>query len=258
MKKQTILQLNQLNKDFYNKISKEFSQTRSYYWNGWHKLSQFLREELSQHTQPTILDLGCGNGRFAEFLQEILNGKKFSYVGCDNSEKLLSIAQEKITLIIDDAELKKLDLVKTTLDDSLQEKLNHKRYHLITLFGVMHHIPSADLRISLLQQLSHLLNHNGLIIFTAWQFQNDQRVFERQSPPNKIGLDESDLEAGDYILDWRKGKVAYRYCHQTDHRELENIIAQSNMDLVDQFYADGKTDQLNFYVILRKKAVEDV
>ena len=47
-----------------------------------------------------VLDLGCGNGRFAEFLAQNLDQNiKIEYVGIDSSGELLELAQKHLSKI---------------------------------------------------------------------------------------------------------------------------------------------------------------
>ncbi|WP_281624914.1 hypothetical protein [Senegalimassilia anaerobia] len=47
----------------------------------------------------------------------------------------------------------------------------------------------------------------------------------------------------------------YRYCHHFDEPEIERLLAMvaDSADLVSRFEADGKTGNLNEYVVLRVK-----
>jgi hypothetical protein len=60
--------LNALNQSFYSESAEEFAATRSASWPGWRKLLPLLREKRN----AAILDVGCGNARFASFLSATL------------------------------------------------------------------------------------------------------------------------------------------------------------------------------------------
>mgnify|MGYP000004235310 CR=1 FL=1 len=80
----TIAQLNALNRDFYRVAGEDFDRTRGKPWPGWARLLPYLRldtvpdsHEGFQSNTPTgatlsVLDVGCGNGRFGAFLIEAL------------------------------------------------------------------------------------------------------------------------------------------------------------------------------------------
>lgn len=246
MNLKTIKKLNKINSDFYKAIADEFSETRHYHWKGWDNLVSFLKISSLQ-----VLDMGCGNGRFGQFL---IN-KKFSdflYCGVDNSNELLKIAKNNLKNV-ENARFENIDIVESLLNNSLEEKLPSEKYDLITLFGVLHHIPSFELRKKLIEELSLKLKKNGLLVLTSWQFPMEDRFNKKIIKPEKLNLKPTELYKNDYILDWKKGKTAYRYCHFTDDSEINEIMENiENISLFDEFLADGSNNKLNRYFILKK------
>ena len=61
----------------------------------------------------------------------------------------------------------------------------------------------------------------------------------------------------DYLLGWQDTQGPHRDCHHFDEPEIERLLAMSVADsagvLVSRFEADGKTGNLNEYVVLRVK-----
>src|SRR3989304_8489405 len=96
MKVSTIRQLNEFNARFYQLTAEEFSKTRGFYWQGWKELLSFLTPLVKGKTQFKALDVGCGNGRFGEFLFQQVAHKKLIYHGLDNSLELLEYAKKKL------------------------------------------------------------------------------------------------------------------------------------------------------------------
>ncbi|MEA3355092.1 MAG: class I SAM-dependent methyltransferase [Patescibacteria group bacterium] len=235
MDKKTIKILNQLNIDFYKKTQEYFNTSRQFNWSGWKKLLVYLQGPSLQ-----VLDVGCGNGRFGEFL--VNNHKKIDYTGIDNNQYLLDVAREKLPK----AKLIKQDILKPI-------KLKCK-FDLIVLFGVLHHVPGKETRLQLIKDLSKLLNRDGLLVFTNWHFNKFKRFNSYVVPFSKVGLKKEAIEDGDYILDWKKGVKAFRYCHLMSKDELEWIKKKLKMKLVDEYIADAKSGQGNKYVVLRNHA----
>lgn len=252
MDKNTIIQLNQLNQRFYLTIAKEFSDTRSQAWTGWLQLLPSLNQLLNTSHDLSVLDVGCGNGRFAQFLQEQLQ-QKFQYWGLDNNQQLLDLARSKLLGLNIDLNFANLDLIDALLNDQLLKKIQQFSPNVVTLFGVMHHIPTQQLRTKLLRQLSSLLQPESLIIFTCWQFADDRKFQHKIVDPQSVGINPSQLEPNDYILDWQRGQAAYRYCHHLTQSEIEQLLVDSNLELIDTYRADGKTNQLNRYIIAKPK-----
>ena len=81
----------------------------------------------------------------------------------------------------------------------LNDNLNLKSYDVAVCFGVMHHIPTAELREKLLKELTK----SKIAIVSFWQFSQDERIFNKAkettvSAKDKLGL--QNLEENDYFL----------------------------------------------------------
>lgn len=249
-----IRRLNELNRQFYQQVAPSFSSSRSYYWQGWNKLVPYLQElgkELK--TQLRVLDVGCGNGRFAAFIADQLTELDFFYFGLDNSKKLLEIAKSHDLMNYIEAKFIELDLVESLLEGNFRLKLKTFKPNFITALGVIHHIPSHQLRQQFLLQLAEVLNPNGFLVFTTWNFLESKRFNKKIKDPAIFDLDPQELEEHDVILDWQRGETAYRYCHYTNHQELEKLVKATNLTQVSQFKADGKSGKLNTYTVLQKQ-----
>lgn len=235
---QTVTQLNQLNQKFYGQIAKDFDQTRQQPWSGWQQLLPLIEKSFPEELR--VLDVGCGNGRFANFLQQSLPNHQVEYFGIDSSEELLSKAKEQT--LLSTAKFAYHDLLHVdlaTLDQS---------FDLIVMFGVLHHIPSFELRQQLLLQLSKVLSPNGLLVFTAWQFDTLPNILERSKLlAAKHQIETTDLEPNDFLLDWQRGSHAIRYCHLTSDEELTQLTEPLQLQKVKSYFADGKNQHTNLY-----------
>ncbi len=259
MRKTIIKLLNQLNLDFYRQISVDFSQSRNFSWQGWSKFLQFLPKK--QNLQ--ILDIACGNGRFVDFLQQNFN-LNFSYLGLDSSGELLEIARKKYPKV----KFELVDLVEKLLKNEKQIIDIQKKFDLIVVFGLTHHLASTKLKELLFKNLKMSLSDGGLIIVSNWQFAREKDRFAKNilTWSKIIGNWQIDfgqkikliylwlhLTKNDYLLDWRKGlqaHQAFRYCHQIDEEEMFQLVSASGLRIVDSFFADGKSGKLNQYFLL--------
>jgi tRNA (uracil-5-)-methyltransferase TRM9 len=253
MNKTLVRQLNHLNQQFYQQVATSFSESRSYYWQGWNKLVPYLQElAKNNHNKITVLDIGCGNGRFGSFVAEQLPDIKVKYIGVDNSPELLEIAKQQQPTENATTDFIKLDIIESLLAGNLVEKLTSSSPHFITALGVLHHIPSFDLRQQFIIQLAETLSRPGYLAFTTWNFLDTKRFAKKIVDPIQIDLDSKKLEKHDVILDWKRGQTAYRYCHYTDEEELKTLAKASLLEQVSQFKADSKSGKLNTYTILKK------
>jgi SAM-dependent methyltransferase len=188
------------------------------------------------HSPLSVLDVGCGNGRFGVFLSQHL-GKELRYHGMDNNHTLLERARQSLENV--DAQLEQRDIVEQPPETGT--------FDLVVLFGVMHHLPGAERRLMLMKALADRLAPDGLLVFTCWRFYEYPRFRERIVPmPDNLHP-----EPGDYLLDWRRGSKALRYCHYVDDEDLNRLIEASGLRPILQYRADGHSDDMNLYTILK-------
>lgn len=239
----TINAIKALNEDFYNKVSNDFNRTRQKEWEGWKRIVKLIKK----YKQPSILDVGCGNGRFLDFLLQSKIDFK-SYCGIDSSEKLLKIARSKYDA--QNITLKKQDIL---------EKLDiNGKFDVIVMFGLLHHIPSKELRYKLINQLLDLTNNGGFLAVSVWSFmdsseygskiKSNNEVIEYLSNKLRFKISKLDFEENDFVLGWGDPNRAYRYCHYFDNAELAemlNIFRNYKAVLLD---VKAGNDQLNKYI----------
>lgn len=270
MQKQTIKQLNQLNKNFYQNVADDFSDSRQYFWAGWGKIIAHLKKISQNKKKIKVLDIGCGNARFAQFLQS--QKINYTYFGLDNSTKLLEIAQKTLNTNHINNQLVQFDLVENLLKKQKIVWPFFHKFDLIVAFGLTHHLPGSNLRLNFFQSLAKILNKDGLLIISNWQFVTDERfkkniltwqeikTHSQLKFLQKIKLKNllKKLEHNDFLLDWRKQdksnpqELAIRYCHFLDKKTSEKLVKKSGYTIIDQFYADGKSQKLNHYFVLKK------
>ena len=270
MQEKTIKQLNQLNKNFYQIVADDFSDSRQYSWQGWQKIPKFLEKNLKKSKKIKVLDIACGNARFAQFLQK--EKFDFDYFALDNSQKLIDIAQETLNKENITSKLFNFDLIDNYLDNKKIIWPVDEKFDLIVAFGLTHHLPSHELRLKFLKNLKNLLTQDGLLIISNWQFANDQRFqknilnWQKIKKNQKLNIFQKlrlktllkKLEKNDFFLDWRKSKEkelikpAIRYCHFINEKESLSLSQKSGYKIIKTFFADGKSAQLNQYFVLKK------
>ena len=120
---------------------------------------------------------------------------------------------------------------------------------MISCFATLHHIPSRELRVQLVEFVRQRLAPNGLFILSNWQFLNSDKLRARIQPWEQIGLSTHDVDEGDYLLDWRRGGEGLRYAHHFSEQELAGLAAQCGFTVADSFYSDGEGGRLGLYQI---------
>lgn len=222
-----------LNKIFYERNAQSFSDTRQYWWKGWKELVKYF-DELN-FNPISILDLGCGNGRFGEFIKERYPG--IEYTGIDFSSELIKKSENDIGNF-QVVNITDLEAIKTL-----------GQYDLVVMMAVLHHIPSRKLRSEIIDELYNHLKPDGMMVMTFWQFMNDKTLSDKVVPWSELEIDEDALEDGDKLLSWGGDKTNLRYCHNFSKQEQVEYLSDKNV--VGKFEADGKTGQLNSYYLIR-------
>ena len=240
-----IKQIVKLNNEFYQLISKDFSRTRQKPWEGWGRVVKNIKKYISKEvifsenskeeteikkSKPSklkisVLDIGCGNGRFCEYVHDYFTD--FSYTGIDINNDLLSEGKEKC---------KNLKGVKSKFlkkDIILDINKIRGKYDVLCNFGVTHHLPNDDFREKWFQSLLNLskeVPESSMIVLTFWNF--------TKMP-------------GDYLVSWGEGVEKPRYCHKYSSKEISDLIKmykQNSFKLIDRYIADNK----NLYLIFGK------
>jgi len=228
-----------LNRQFYTRFGDSFSATRRRIQPGVRRVLGMLKGDES------ILDLGCGNGELARELAR--RGHRGPYLGVDFSLALLREAEaqsEGPSARFMEVDLTQLSVFSNQL--SVSGGWSH-----ITAFAVLHHIPSHDLRLGILRVVNQLLKKDGLFIHSNWQFLNSKKLKGRIQPWQTIDLSESQVDAGDYLLDWRQGGQGLRYVHHFDEKELAELAESSHFQVLDTFHSDGEGGRLGMYQMWR-------
>ncbi len=239
-----------VNRRFYDRFAADFDHRRQRPWPGWQRVISHLG---STSGPASVLDVGCGNGRFASCLAERWP-TSWSYVGLDGCAELLAIAAERLAGLTETPVLRHIDILGQSLGDALE----NAHFDLITLFGVLHHVPGSDERRRLLRRLGARLNPGGMLALSVWRLDRSPR-FDRlevswasygatRSHQGLPPFDTDELDPGDALLSWSGRSDHPRYCHFPNDDEIADWIDISP-PLVDRFEADGPSQRDNLYLL---------
>jgi 2-polyprenyl-3-methyl-5-hydroxy-6-metoxy-1,4-benzoquinol methylase len=122
-------------------------------------------------------------------------------------------------------------------------------WSVVTMFAVLHHIPSVDLRLEILRTVRQLVNTKGKFILSNWQFLNSERLKGRIQSWEAASLSAVQVDPGDYLLDWRSGGTGIRYAHHFAETELAELARASEFRVEETFHGDGDTGNLSVYQV---------
>ncbi len=214
----------------YNKIAKDFSNTRATFWEELNFIKGLIKEN------DKILDLGCGNGRFFEQL----DGKNISYTGSDTSEELLNIARQKYE--------SNVKFIKT---EGINLPFEDNSFDTIFSFAVLHHIPSKKLRGQFIKEAHRVLKSDGTLVISVWNLWQRKFInFIIKYTFLKIFM-LANLDFKDIYLNFGKYKKS-RFLHAFTKRELKKILEKNYFKIKKIEEIKRKSGYSNFIVIAKK------
>ncbi len=248
MNMRTIAALNAVNRRFYRRHWQAFDRSRRQPWPGWGRTFELFSRHHRCDRPHRILDVGCGNGRWLAFL----SARDFApglYCGVDASLDLLLAARRRArrTALPHPPLWVAADVV-----ESLPPVAGGEGFCCIAVFGLLHHVPEARLRRSLLAALAARLAAGGMLVVTYWRFAGRRRFASRAIPWSRLPeIDRGDLDGDDRLLAWGS-EGGLRYCRAVGEREAVADLDGLGLERLASFLADGDGGELNRYYVLRR------
>lgn len=248
-----------LNRRFYEQVALFFDETRQDWTPGLRAILPYFRS--AGKDRVSVLDVGCGNGRFARLLEKA--GILASYTGVDGNGTLLELAQQSTANLGGvDCEFIQAELSNSSWLSGLgeagrgensrtrnpAESVEVPNFDVVLCTATLQHLPGYALRLRLIRDFRQL--STGYVILSFWQFLSSERFRSKLIDPDAVGIIAVELEPGDGLLPWRQGIESVRYVHQVDEAELGQLAADSGQTVLHTFRADGKESDLNLYAVL--------
>lgn len=102
----------------------------------------------------------------------------------------------------------------------------------------------------------------GFIGVSFWEFMNNEALASKAHITHAQALkdlelstsEQAQLEEGDFFLGWKDTTRSYRYCHNFTRSEIDDLLARcsASAKLIARFHADGRTNDLNEYIVLQR------
>jgi SAM-dependent methyltransferase len=233
-----------LNRKFYSSFAHAFSSSRT--------ANDPLLLSILPCIPPaaTVLDVGCGNGRLALLLDRERPASE--YVGLDSVPELIELARSNTD------RLERVTATFETVDVSepgWTRVLGGAMFDCIAALAVIHHIPGSDGRARLVRQMVDALAPAGSVILSTWQFLDSSRQRRKIVSWRRVNIAESELDAGDYLIEWRRGGRGLRYCHLVDEAEVCRLAAACGLRVARTFRAGGREGNLSLVACLTRPVV---
>ena len=189
-------------KNVYNKIAKEFSNTR---YRPWTCVEKFLNNIESN---SIIADIGCGNGKNMNYRKDC------NFYGCDFSYELVQICLKKKLNVIEG------DILNIPYKDIFSDYT--------ICIAVIHHLSTIEKRKKAIKELLRITKKGGKILILVWAL--------KQNKDSKRKF----LEQDNYVdfKDKNKNLLGKRYYHMFIENELKELIP-INIKIIKEFYEIG-------------------
>ena len=245
MNQQTAEQIIKLNKNSYEKIAEHFSITRNYIWKDLKNLAKYIHNHYKIPPTPfskggtiKILDVGCGNGR----LFEELENKNIEYYGIDYCEKLIDIARNRYK--------HSASKVQFAVSNIKNMPFGKNQFDAIFAVAVINHIPSKEAQKKSLLKLHEALKPGGILLMTNWNLWNfnfKKNIFSYNFKKwktsagkwkGKYGIDKKEFRFKDIMTEWKDGeKSSPLYYYAFTKQEIDKLTKESGFKILDSYYS---------------------
>jgi SAM-dependent methyltransferase len=224
-----------LNRAFYDHFAEEFAATRAKPQPGFHRLLDYLLEPCA-----SLLDVGCGGGRFGAFVLEHRDLER--YVGVDFSRRMMAMSPQDPRFVYHE---------RVIGQEGFLDGLG--RFEAVACLAALQHIPGSDRRTKALAEMGRHLAPGGRLLISTWQFLDSERQRKKIAPWSAAGLTVNDVEQHDYLLTWKRGGRGLRYVAYIGPDEVNRMTAVGGLEVIAQFHSDGLEGNLNLYTVCKRR-----
>ncbi len=214
----------------YNITADSFAKSRDRLWPELKFLFDYSKKK------EKILDLGCGNGRFSQYLENTC------YAGVDFSEELIKQARERFP----NKHFQQGDALNLPFADNTFDK--------VYSIAMIHQIPGKINREKALEEIRRVTKKNGTAFLTVWNIKKNDKVLKNNKTTFFRCTDDS-KNIIDTIKELFRPRNFFlkqdRYYYIFKKGELANLAKRVEWEVLEEGVVESGS-RGNFYVILRK------
>ena len=210
----------ELLKNYYNKFNEDKRLKSRHGIVEFNTSIKYILKYLEQFSNPKILDLGAGTGRYSGYL---------SSLGYDvTAVELVKHNYKSITI--------NYPLVKAYLGNALDlKKFNDNSFDLIIMFGPVYHLHTIDEKLKAINEAKRILKDDG-IMFICY-YMNDYAIIKHGFIDGFINEKETNYDESFKIND--DENELYSYSRIEDINKLNDL---ANLKRIEIFTQDLLTD----------------
>ena len=201
----------------YDNFATTFSQSRKNH--PWPELD-YIIEDMKKQGVSSVLDVGCGNGRFLEEWGKH-EGGNIDYLGIDSSEWMITEAQKLHSH-------HRFEVLEMSQLQTSNFKL--QTFDAILFLASFHHLETRESRIQVLQDTKKLLTPDGRIYMTNWNLLSQERYKDAHQ------------WNGDFQI--KIGEFS-RYYHGFTVEELAELFEEAGFTVIENRIFDGERNILS-------------
>jgi len=134
-----------VNLDTYEKISKEFSDSRAYVWKCIKDFTYLI------HSKSNVLEIGCGNGKNMHY---ILKNIDCNMIGVDTCENFVNMCIE--------------DNLTVYKNNILNLQFNDNMFDYVLCIAMFHHLLTIEDQRNAMKEILRVMKVNAFCIITCW------------------------------------------------------------------------------------------
>ena len=157
------IELDKINLDTYELISKEFSDSRAYVWQCIKDFTKLITPNSS------VLEIGCGNGKNMDY---ILNNCDCNLVGVDTCQNFVDMCRAK-NLQVYNNNISNLQFTESNFDFML-------------CIAVFHHILSEENQVNAMKEILRVMKSGAIGIITCWATEQPTELEEPKTKKFKF------------------------------------------------------------------------